>query len=229
MAVVAVAAALAAVALTACRDGGDGSAGGAFDGPGAEPNAGSWKPYVLTSASEIRVPEPPTASKAEEEQAEVKNQAEQLVFSTETFLKESGDKVPADVKTPVEEALADLKGAIADGSEASTEDIKAKIEQLNTKSQAMGQAVYAAESASAAASGSAGAGSDGSSATSQAERATATKAPLPTMRFIALPSTPPLLRWVMATIATPVAAASSCRGASACRTSAVLWLSAAPQ
>ncbi|HKX69076.1 MAG TPA: molecular chaperone DnaK [Intrasporangium sp.] len=98
------------------------------------------------------------------EQAEVKNQAEQLVFSTETFLKESGEKVPADVKTPVEEALADLKGAVAEASEASVEDIKAKIEALNTTSQAMGQAVYAAESASAAAAGSAGAGSDGSSA-----------------------------------------------------------------
>ncbi|AXG14640.1 molecular chaperone DnaK [Intrasporangium calvum] len=91
------------------------------------------------------------------EQAEVRNQGEQLVFSTETFLKESGDKVPADAKTPVEEALADLKSAVAEGSEASMDDIKAKIETLNEKSQAMGQAVYAAESASAAAAGSAGA------------------------------------------------------------------------
>ncbi|WP_353508023.1 molecular chaperone DnaK [Intrasporangium sp.] len=100
------------------------------------------------------------------EQAEVKNQAEQLVFSTETFLKESGDKVPADVKKPVEDALADLKAAVAEGSEASVEDVKAKIDELNTKSQAMGQAVYAAESASAASSGSAGAedGSAGASA-----------------------------------------------------------------
>ncbi|GAA6525260.1 molecular chaperone DnaK [Intrasporangium sp. DVR] len=91
------------------------------------------------------------------EQAEVRNQGEQLVFSTETFLKESGDKVPADAKTPVEEALADLKSAVAEGSEASVDDIKAKIEALNEKSQAMGQAVYAAESASAAAGGAAGA------------------------------------------------------------------------
>ena len=72
------------------------------------------------------------------EQAEVKNQAEQLVFSTETFLKESGEKVPGDVKKPVEEALADLKGAVAEGSEASVEDIKAKIETLNTTSQGHG-------------------------------------------------------------------------------------------
>lgn len=95
------------------------------------------------------------------EEAEVKNQAEQLVFSTETFLKESGDKVPADVKTPVEESLADLKAAIAEGSEASADDIKAKVEDLNTKSQAMGQAVYASEQANANAAGSAGA-QDGS-------------------------------------------------------------------
>ncbi|MFC7597297.1 molecular chaperone DnaK [Terrabacter sp. GCM10028922] len=95
------------------------------------------------------------------EEAEVKNQAEQLVFSTETFLKESGDKVPADVKTPVEESLADLKAAIAEGSEAGADDIKAKVEDLNTKSQAMGQAVYASEQANANAAGSAGA-QDGS-------------------------------------------------------------------
>jgi molecular chaperone DnaK len=97
------------------------------------------------------------------EQAEVRNQAEQLVFSTENFLKESGDKIPADVKTPVEESLADLKAAIAEGSEATVEDIKAKIEDLNTKSQAMGQAVYASEQASAASAGAAG--SDGTGPT----------------------------------------------------------------
>ena len=89
------------------------------------------------------------------DEAEVHNQAEQLVFSTESFLKESGDKIPADVRTPVEESLADLKSAIAKDSEATAEDIKAKIEDLNTKSQAMGQAMYAAEQASASTAGSA--------------------------------------------------------------------------
>src|SRR4051794_8437727 len=99
--------------------------------------------------------------KARREETEARSTAEQLVFSTETFLKESGDKVPADVKTPVEESLADLKASIAEGSEASADDIKAKVEDLNTKSQAMGQAVYASEQASANAAGSAGA-QDGS-------------------------------------------------------------------
>jgi molecular chaperone DnaK len=97
------------------------------------------------------------------EEAEVRNQAEQLVYSTEHFLKESGDKVPTDAKTPVEEALADLKSAIAEGSEASAEDIRAKVDTLNEKSQAMGQAVYAAEQASAPSGADASAGStDGS-------------------------------------------------------------------
>ncbi len=90
------------------------------------------------------------------DEAEVHNQAEQLVFSTESFLKESGDKIPADVRTPVEESLSDLKAAIAKDSEATVEDIKAKIEDLNTKSQAMGQAMYAAEQSSASTAGSAG-------------------------------------------------------------------------
>ena len=40
--------------------------------------------------------------KKRREEAEARNQAEQLVYSTETFLKETGDKVPEDVKTPVE-------------------------------------------------------------------------------------------------------------------------------
>ncbi|MDN5790814.1 MAG: Hsp70 family protein, partial [Micrococcales bacterium] len=101
------------------------------------------------------------------EEAEARNQAEQLVYSTESFLKESGDKVPADVKTPVEDSLGDLKAAIAEGSEATAEDIRAKVEDLGTKSQAMGQALYAAEQASAASAGDAGAQSDSAGAGSE--------------------------------------------------------------
>ena len=43
------------------------------------------------------------------EAAETRNQAEQLVYQTEKFLKDNEDKVPADVKTEVEAALAELK------------------------------------------------------------------------------------------------------------------------
>ena len=43
------------------------------------------------------------------EAAETRNQAEQLVYQTEKFLKDNEDKVPGDVKTEVEAAVAELK------------------------------------------------------------------------------------------------------------------------
>ena len=46
------------------------------------------------------------------QEAEVRNQADTLVYSTEKFLAENDEKVPADVKAEVEDAIADLKKAI---------------------------------------------------------------------------------------------------------------------
>ena len=48
------------------------------------------------------------------EEAEKINQADGLIFQTEKQLKEYGDKLPADKKAPIEEALAELKTAHAD-------------------------------------------------------------------------------------------------------------------
>ncbi|MGB7447813.1 MAG: molecular chaperone DnaK [Ornithinimicrobium sp.] len=79
------------------------------------------------------------------EATETRNTAEQMIYSTEQFLSESGDKVPAETKEPVEAAIADLKEAIKPESEASVEDIKAKTEALSTASQAMGSAMMAAQ------------------------------------------------------------------------------------
>ncbi|HKJ12415.1 MAG TPA: molecular chaperone DnaK [Ornithinimicrobium sp.] len=79
------------------------------------------------------------------EATEARNTAEQMIYSTEQFLSESGDKVPAETKEPVETAIADLKEAIKPESEVSTEDIKAKTETLSTASQAMGSAMMAAQ------------------------------------------------------------------------------------
>ncbi len=74
------------------------------------------------------------------------------------------------LKTPVDESLADLKTALAEGSEATADELKAKIEDLNTKSQAMGQALYAAEQASGAADGASApdASADGATASGDA-------------------------------------------------------------
>jgi molecular chaperone DnaK len=74
------------------------------------------------------------------EEAEVRNQAESLVFQTEKFLEESGDKVPADAKANVDEPLAELKTAIAGDN---IEAIKAAVEKVAAASQALGAALYA--------------------------------------------------------------------------------------
>jgi molecular chaperone DnaK len=102
--------------------------------------------------------------KKRREETEARNLGESLVFSTEKFLSESGDKVDADLRKPVDEALADLKEAIKPDSGVSVEDINAKVNTLNEASQKMGAAMYAAESAAAEGAGHAGAEAGGDTA-----------------------------------------------------------------
>jgi len=74
------------------------------------------------------------------ESAEARNQADTLVYSTEKFLADNGDKVPDDVKTEVQSAVDDVKKALeADDVDA----IKRSVETLATVSQKMGSAMYA--------------------------------------------------------------------------------------
>jgi molecular chaperone DnaK len=77
------------------------------------------------------------------EVAETRNQAETLVFQTEKFLADNADKVPADAKSEVDTALADLKKALEDAS-TPVEDLKAKVEAVSSSSQKLGAAMYAA-------------------------------------------------------------------------------------
>jgi molecular chaperone DnaK len=84
--------------------------------------------------------------KRRREQAEVRNQGESLAYQTEKFLSDSGDKVPADVKSEVETAITDLKSKL-EGEDI--DSIKSATEHLATVSQKLGQAMYA-ESAAAA-------------------------------------------------------------------------------
>jgi len=101
--------------------------------------------------------------KKRREETETRNSAEQLVYSTEHFLTESADKIPADGRGPVDEALKALKDALAEGSGASPEDVKTKMTTLNAESQKLGQAMYANASAEQPAGGS-GASEDGTQA-----------------------------------------------------------------
>ncbi|HET7303069.1 MAG TPA: Hsp70 family protein, partial [Segeticoccus sp.] len=94
--------------------------------------------------------------KQRREDTETRNTAEQLVYSTEKFLADSGDKVPADSRSEVDSALSDLKDALKDGSDASIDDIKAKQATLSEASQKMGSAVYAASQSEGAGAGAAG-------------------------------------------------------------------------
>jgi molecular chaperone DnaK len=81
------------------------------------------------------------------EEAEVRNGAEQLVYSTEKFLSDSEDKLPADGKAETEAAIADLKKAL-EGDDI--DEIKAKQENLATVSQKLGTALYEQAAASGA-------------------------------------------------------------------------------
>ena len=74
------------------------------------------------------------------EEAEVRNQADSLVFQTEKFLSENADKVPAEAKANVDEPLAELKKAL-EGDDL--EAIKSAVEKVGTASQALGAALYA--------------------------------------------------------------------------------------
>ena len=97
------------------------------------------------------------------EETEARNTAEQLVYSTEKFLTDNADKLPADGRGAVDTALDDLKTALKPESGASAEDISAKAATLSEESQKLGTAMYAAASESGAAGGSAGADAGGAS------------------------------------------------------------------
>jgi molecular chaperone DnaK len=74
------------------------------------------------------------------EEAEVRNRAETLAYTTEKFLGENADKVPDDIKSEVESSIADLKKTL-EGTD--TEAIRVATEKTAQVSQKMGSAIYA--------------------------------------------------------------------------------------
>jgi molecular chaperone DnaK len=74
------------------------------------------------------------------EEADKINSADSMVFQTEKQLKEYGDKIPADKKSTIESALAELKSAHAARNHA---EIDAAIEKLNAAWQAASSDMYA--------------------------------------------------------------------------------------
>ena len=73
------------------------------------------------------------------EEAEVRNQADTLVYQTEKLLREQGDKFEGDEKQKVESSLADLKEAL---SGTDVERIKTATESLMSASHGFSQRLY---------------------------------------------------------------------------------------
>lgn len=79
--------------------------------------------------------------KKRREEAETRNSAEQLVYSTEKLLTDNDDKLSDDVKTEVRGAVDDLKKAL-EGDDLA--EVTAKQTALVTASQKIGEALYSA-------------------------------------------------------------------------------------
>ena len=91
--------------------------------------------------------------KKRRDEAETRNSAEGLVFSTEKFLGENGDKLPAEGKADAEAALTDLRSALG-GSDVAA--VKTAAEALSSKTQVLGAALYAQQDEGAGAAGASG-------------------------------------------------------------------------
>ncbi|MFM8836323.1 MAG: molecular chaperone DnaK [Actinomycetota bacterium] len=93
--------------------------------------------------------------KKRREEAEVRNNADSLVYQTEKVLREQGEKLTAEDKSAVEGPLADLRSAL-NGSD--TDTIKNATEKLMAASQAFSQKLYEAASRDANAAGTSASG-----------------------------------------------------------------------
>ncbi|MBW3618770.1 MAG: molecular chaperone DnaK [Actinobacteria bacterium] len=87
------------------------------------------------------------------EQAEIRNQADNLVYQTDKTLKEHGEKLDEATRAEIEQALTDLREALKGDD---TDAIKGAVEALGQKSQALAQAIYSATEAEGAAAGAEG-------------------------------------------------------------------------
>ena len=80
---------------------------------------------------------------------EILNQAESLVYQTEKTLTEHGEKVPEDIKAPIQEKVDSLK-KLLEAEEKDYTALKSQVEELNQEIQKIGEAVYNAEQAAGA-------------------------------------------------------------------------------
>ncbi len=92
------------------------------------------------------------------EEAETRNQGETLVYSTERFLAENGDKIDATVRADVEEKLSALRAAVGGTDIAAIRDATTELAKASS---VMGQSLYAdAQGSAGNPGGAAGASAD---------------------------------------------------------------------
>jgi len=100
------------------------------------------------------------ADKERREMVETRNQAEQLIHSTEKMLTDFGEKIDATGKTEIEKLVEDAKAAIS-GDDAA--QIKATMEALQQGSMKLGEAMYKAQQEEGKEASDADSSGDGSS------------------------------------------------------------------
>ncbi len=100
------------------------------------------------------------SDKKQRDEVEIVNKADSTIFQTERQLKEYGDKIPADKKQPIEDALAELKKEF---DAKNVENLEPAMEKLNTVFQAASQEMYNAANAGG------GEGNEGQSSTATEE------------------------------------------------------------
>ncbi len=99
------------------------------------------------------------------EEAETRNQGEQLVYSTEKLLKDNAERIPVDAKSETETALSELKEKLKDEN-ADTAAIRQAVDRTSQAAQKIGTALYQqsrSEQPAGTAGASAGGGTSGGS------------------------------------------------------------------
>jgi molecular chaperone DnaK len=97
--------------------------------------------------------------KSKRELIEVKNKADNLIYSVEKFIKDVGDKAPADMKTKIEDQVKVLRKTLESNN---TAEINKEIETLQKLQDQLSQAMYSQAGAGAGAgAGGAGQGAGG--------------------------------------------------------------------
>ena len=81
-----------------------------------------------------------------QEEVQIRNTADSLAYTAEKTVRESGEKIPADVRAEIESAIKDVRDTLASES-ASADSIRAGVERLSAALQKAGAAVYGQQGA----------------------------------------------------------------------------------